>query len=267
MRAALLSSSISTTGSRNSNEKRLPRPAWLSTWMSPPITRTNCRLMARPSPVPPTRYFASPTCSKGRKIFSMSFRAIPTPLSSTSKRNTASWLLRLIMRTRKLTSPRSVNFTALLNRLSNTWRKRRSSARKLGGRSAAMSHRKASIFSSTLTRMMSATTRMNSCTTTGAATRSILPASTLARSRMSLISASSCSPLCWIVSRPRRWRCLKSWSSCRIWAKPSTALSGVRSSWLMLARNALLARLATSASSLAKFNSAVRSATNSSRWS
>ncbi len=41
---------------------------------------------------------------------------------------------------------------------------------------------------------------------------------------------------------------------------------GVRSSWLMLARKVLLARLAVSAASLATDRSLVRSATRDSRW-
>jgi hypothetical protein len=47
---------------------------------------------------------------------------------------------------------------------------------------------------------------------------------------------------------------------------PMMALIGVRSSWLMLARKLLLARLAASAASLAIDSAAVRSSTSSSRW-
>ena len=39
------------------------------------------------------------------------------------------------------------------------------------------------------------------------------------------------------------------------WAKPRIALSGVRSSWLMLERNSDLARLALSAAAMASFSS------------
>ena len=45
------------------------------------------------------------------------------------------------------------------------------------------------------------------------------------------------------------------------------AVMGVRISWLMLARNSLLARLAASAASLATWSSAVRSTTRSSNSS
>ena len=52
-----------------------------------------------------------------------------------------------------------------------------------------------------------------------------------------------------------------SWVSDSSSAIPMIALSGVRISWLMLARKSLFARLATSAASLASRSSAVRSAT------
>ena len=45
-------------------------------------------------------------------------------------------------------------------------------------------------------------------------------------------------------------------SDCMNCAKPRMALSGVRSSWLMLERNSDLARLAASAAPLTSFNSA-----------
>ena len=43
----------------------------------------------------------------------------------------------------------------------------------------------------------------------------------------------------------------------RIWANPSTELSGVRSSWLIRDMNSLLAALARSATSLASFNTSL----------
>ena len=85
---------------------------------------------------------------------------------------------------------------------------------------------------------------------------SILPASTLERSRISLISWSRWRPLtstllmylvCFSFSSPKVW-------SHRISEKPIMALRGVRSSWLILARNSLLVRVAVSAASLAFCN-------------
>ncbi len=69
--------------------------------------------------------------------------------------------------------------------------------------------------------------------------RSILPASTLDRSRMSLMSWSRSEPAEWMM--PAYSTCLAVrfrvgfWASS--WARISRLLSGVRSSWLMLARN------------------------------
>ena len=55
--------------------------------------------------------------------------------------------------------------------------------------------------------------------------------------------------------------------SARISAMAMTPFSGVRISWLIVARNALLAWLAASASSRASTSSRVRSSTSSTRWS
>ena len=77
---------------------------------------------------------------------------------------------------------------------------------------------------------------------------SIRPASTLARSRIALMSESRCCALARIFSRFSY--CFGSSRSCErritMRVKPMIALSGVRSSCDMLARNALLCRLATS---------------------
>ena len=56
-------------------------------------------------------------------------------------------------------------------------------------------------------------------------------------------------------------------SICISCVKPRMAFSGVRNSWLMVARKRPLAKLAASARALASCSSAVRSATRSSRWS
>ena len=67
---------------------------------------------------------------------------------------------------------------------------------------------------------------------------------------MSLITESSASPESRTVDR--YWRCCwVSWLFRTSSVMPMTAFSGVRISWLMLARNVLLARLAASAASLA----------------
>jgi hypothetical protein len=85
---------------------------------------------------------------------------------------------------------------------------------------------------------------------TGSRSSSIFPASTFERSRMSLISDSRCFPL--LKMSPTKWRCFSVRSPSRPSAstseKPMIALSGVRSSCDMLARNADFMRLASSSS-------------------
>ena len=85
------------------------------------------------------------------------------------------------------------------------------------------------------------------------------PASILERSRTSLIRSSSCDPHLAIASSASRCAAFRLRSRCRSWAYPSTPFSGVLSSWLMLARNSLLARVAASADSFARRSSASRS--------
>ena len=83
---------------------------------------------------------------------------------------------------------------------------------------------------------------------TGASSSSIRPASTLERSRISLISSSRCRPESRMSRRYSSWRSLSSPNirSSSTSENPMTALSGVRSSCDMLARNSDLCRLATS---------------------
>ncbi len=78
-----------------------------------------------------------------------------------------------------------------------------------------------------------------------------LPASILDISKISLINASKCSPERMTIPK---------YSCCSVeilrsrfisWVKPRMALSGVLNSWLIFAKNSLLARLAASAASLA----------------
>ena len=71
---------------------------------------------------------------------------------------------------------------------------------------------------------------------------SILPDSILLRSRMSLMRASRSVPEEWMVSAYFTcfWVRVPSVFSASICARMSRLLSGVRSSWLMLARNSLL---------------------------
>src|ERR1017187_6611379 len=91
--------------------------------------------------------------------------------------------------------------------------------------------------------------RTKTSSATGASCSSILRASIFDRSRISLIRMSRCLPLAWMRSKKLRsaGRRLADLFFNRMPAKPMTELSGVRNSWLMLARNWLLVRLASSA--------------------
>ena len=77
--------------------------------------------------------------------------------------------------------------------------------------------------------------------------RATLPASILDRSRMSLMIASRCSAAPAILPNLSAWSASRLPRRCRTCVRPMMAFIGVRISWLMLARNALLARLAASA--------------------
>jgi hypothetical protein len=98
---------------------------------------------------------------------------------------------------------------------------------------------------------------MQSRSAKGTASSSMRPASILEKSRMSLMIASSASPLRRIVETDSR--CSSS-SSLRISSSlmPSIAFIGVRISWLMAARNVPFAAFAASAAARASFASSSR---------
>ena len=90
----------------------------------------------------------------------------------------------------------------------------------------------------------------------GRASSSILPASILEKSRMSLMMVSRDSPLVWMVSRYPRWSGVSEVSISR----PTMAMTpfiGVRISWLMAARKSALARSLDSARRRVSINSLV----------
>ena len=100
---------------------------------------------------------------------------------------------------------------------------------------------------------------------TGSRRRSTLPASIFDRSRMSLISASRSLPAREIVCA--NFTCsavrLPSLLSASSFARISDELSGVRSSWLMLARNSLLYWLARSSSAALSVERRLRAGSSS----
>ena len=244
------------------NEKVLPLPSVLSTQTRPPWCSTISRQIGRPSPVPlGLSVRVSPTCLKRSNTLGWSSSAIPSPVSITL--TTISPPRRSA---RQVTEPTSVNFTAFEIRLITTWISRSRSPVTAGSPGATSFTSVRPLCSSSDAVAAVARSRM-SATVTASMCHSSLPASILARSSTSSMSLVSRSPsltttfrlssTCWIV-----WATLRSpvgtsgkmRSSSRflmILAKPSTEVSGVRSSWLTVERNALLAASASSATARA----------------
>ncbi len=103
--------------------------------------------------------------------------------------------------------------------------------------------------------MRSTTPRTTSRTRTGPTSRSTPPVRTRARSSTSSSRACMWRPAVRMRSTPSRWSCFSS-SSSRSWANPSTAFSGVRSSWPSRATNS--SRALSSRSALSRRRLSVR---------
>ena len=137
--------SVSVAGvNRAVNQNVLPEPDSLLTPISPPITSTIWRLMARPRPVPPySRVVELSPWENAVNSRSCTSGVMPGPVSLTSTRSTmsvsstrallVSSLVSSIART--TTSPLVVNFTALEVRLEMTCPKRTGSPHTAGGTS------------------------------------------------------------------------------------------------------------------------------------
>ncbi|MNS36239.1 hypothetical protein D3C72_684260 [compost metagenome] len=143
-----------------------------------------------------------------------------------------------------------MNFTALESRFKSTWRTLPSSPRTMGGASASQVITFRPLLSANGSMVMAAASSMARGEKSSSMTV-ILPASILDRSNTSLISSSRWRALRKTRSRP--WRCL-ALTSPRLpfmtsSVKPRIEFMGVRSSWLMLARNSLFSRLAARACS------------------
>ena len=197
---------------------------------------------------------------------------MPMPVSSTSNFSCTACADRERMRTRTAMLPRGVNFTALAVKFSRICPSRSGSPRSVSAASSCgRSTEKARPLSRACCSTMATSRSSQGPGWKSIASRSSRSASIFDRSRMLLISSSRC-----CEARSTLASCSRSWASCerRISSPvmPMMALSGVRSSWLMLARKTLLARLLASAASLAcrssswlRSSSAVRSRTRVSR--
>ncbi len=175
---------------------------------------------------------------------------MPTPVSMTSKRSSTSSPVCSTPRTCTTTSPWSVNLMALPTRLVSTWRNRPASpisqVGSSGGTSAPISRPLDAACSAKSSKISSIAVRRSKSNTSS----SILPASILEKSKISLIMVSRLSPERRIVSTYSCWVGSKGVSSSNP-VMPMTPFMGVRISWLMAAKNELLAREAASAASLA----------------
>ena len=146
------------------------------------------------------------------------------------------------------TRPRSVNLTAFESRLYRIWRSRCLSVTRSAGTSGPVVIMKPSRFSSVSGPNTPRRSSISPASANRSGLMSIFPASTLVRSRMSLISRSRSEPDEWMTvaySTCLSVRLPSGFCASRR-ASTSRLFSGVRSSWDMLARNCDLYRLAWS---------------------
>jgi hypothetical protein len=186
-------------------------------------------------------------CVKAWKSFTVCSGVMPMPVSRT--RNTTQLPVTSASRvTSSVIVPFSVNFAAFERRFSSTCRTFVTSSRIWPTSGATRTSRRFDVFSTSGCAVaMTSSTRF---ATSNVSRKSfILPASTFERSRTSLINPSRCLPeerIFW-RSETKDFCPAASASSSSISLYPMIAFSGVRSSWLMFARNALFAWFASSA--------------------
>src|SRR5438034_1247696 len=224
-----------------------PLPSSLSTQMRPPCSSTSRFVILSPSPVPPySRVIAASTWRNSAKTFSTSSLGMPIPVSVTRYTSHSP-----SSRASMSTLPCRVNLSALPARFMRHCVMRRPSPR-AGGMSGDTVAVNVSCFPRARDRREAWTTSTISCTEYSPPPSSSRPASIFDRSSTSLMSRSRWRPFVWIsVSGSRRPAGTSPYRSSRMSSvKPRIALSGVRSSWLIFARNSDLARLACDKRSL-----------------
>ena len=238
------------TGSATRNV--LPTPGALRSVISPAMPSTSARVIVRPRPVPPyLRVVVTSACSKLLNRRCCASCEMPMPVSSTSISSSSRPVSVEPQATRSSTVPTSVNLSALPIRLSRIWRSRIGSPRSHCGTFGSTSL--SSERPSSCARRSSSSTSECTISRRSKSTDSkpILPASIFEKSRMSLMMASSASALpSASETRERDGAGIGSRSpSCSMPMMPD---SGVRSSWLIVARNSDFARVASSALSRAR---------------
>ena len=228
------------------------------------MRRASLLVMASPRPVPPNlRVLEASACSNSSKSLGSISEGMPHPVSSTSNRSSTRSLCSSSCRARRHTLPRDVNLTPLPAKLSSAWRNRVGSPRSQRGTP--------SVATSMLSPLRSACSAISErvWSRTASRAKSVCssarrPASIFDKSRMSLMMESRCRAAS-LILLSRSPCSIVGDARCNRWVRPRMAFIGVRISWLMLARNALFARLALSAAALATSSSMVRLATSSSR--
>ena len=239
--------------SGNSTVKAEPFPSVLSTLIVPPIIWVSSRQIARPKPVPPNLRVAelSAWVNFSNRLGSFS-GAMPTPVSVTTMRRAPEAATSM----RPETAPCEVNFTALDSRLPRIWRSRSASPRHQPLAASATSICRSSDLAFAKASKVSRVCATRFATSKSSSNRVSLPASIFERSSTSFRTARSRPPDRRITSR--RSRCTGSNSLIAMTsAIASTPFSGVRISWLMLARNWVLSTFAAFAASRALSSSRI----------
>ena len=213
--------------------------------------------MDSPRPVPPLRWPSS-SWVKASNTLSRTDAGIPGPVSSMQNMNLdppgpAAASSGRPSDTRSVTPPVSVNLTALPRMLIRTWRSlptspcnRTGPGGTPGPAARSQPTRQASPASRHCTSKITDRSRTSCRRSKSVGCSSTRPASILDRSRTSLTKWSRWAPLRSMMVTDWRWSALSPRSRCKMRAKPSTAFNGVRISWLMFAKNMLLAFVATS---------------------
>ena len=242
---------VAAGGAETLNEKVDPSPGRLSTEIVPPIISVRRRLIARPSPVPPyCRVVPASACVNDSKRRAVADAGMPIPVSRTEKRSEGFPRSPVRVSTEAQTPPAAVNLTAFERRFRRTCLTRVTSPTTKRGTSGETRPASSSPLADAAGARRSIDSSTARRTSKGRDSSSSFPDSIFEKSRMSLMRARSVSPLPRIVSTSSACS-PPSTVSARSRAIPITPFRGVRISWLMLARNALLARVASSARVLA----------------
>ncbi|KZC01309.1 hypothetical protein AU375_02433 [Methylobacterium radiotolerans] len=182
--------SATVTGMRA--EKVEPAPTRLVTATVPPMAATICWAIESPRPVPPNRRVVDwSACEKAEKIVASLSCGMPIPVSETAMTRQPS-PASIAIRTE--TWPASVNFSAFDTKLLSTCPRRTGSPRIARGTSGATSAARSSPAVRARSAKSVTAVSASSAGLTGTRSSSSLPASTFAKSRMSLMIASSDRP-------------------------------------------------------------------------